>query len=164
MSIVSWVISPKLPLKGPKFSKIHWKLGHLMVSSSKNCKDCTHPFFIMLRIIIFVSSSLWYYIWIYIDIDITLSVFIFVCSSKHGKMHIGSTSGQSLFHISVNNYRVWSFLLILKIQSTDIDLGRIYFSHLGLIFSDMASSRRGESLIIKQKRTNLKPRESAKSI
>ena len=128
MGIGSWVLGLKISLKEPKPCKSNWKLGNLMVSTSKTVRSTRNNFCIMLRIIMFISTNLWgFYGVLCINVDIPHSVFNFVCSSKHGEMHISIISWQSTAYISVNNATMWYSWLSNKIHSPGINIGRLHF-------------------------------------
>ena len=107
MGLRSLVLFPKLSLKHPKFSITRWKIGWLLVSSSKTVmRTCTlflhHVMNNNINIYKPLDTS-----GIYIIRDIPLSVLNSVSSSKNGEIHIGSTQWQSMVHISSINSPMW---------------------------------------------------------
>ena len=63
MGLGSWVGCPKIHLKGPNTCKINWKLGNLMVFSSKTVRSICNHFCIMMTLIIFISTSILGFSW-----------------------------------------------------------------------------------------------------
>ena len=98
-----------------------------MVSSSKNIRRTPTSVFIILRMIIFISTIFWglsgdvywrrYY---------TFRVF-FCPLLKKRAIYISSKSGQQMFRIPINNDPMWGFWWSNKIQITDSDIWGMHF-------------------------------------
>ena len=140
MGLGSWVVFQKIPIKGPKFRKSRWELGWLMISISKTGRRTRNIFFIVLRIIIFVSISLWgfsggLYWWRYS----TFRVHFFPLLKTWGKCI-------SVAH-SVNQWSIYLWIILqcdvyggLKKSMVLTAILEEYFFRVGLGFWDMASS------------------------